>query len=339
MSAILPSLLDRLANGDSLTEDEAEVAVGIMMTGEATPAQMGAFLMALRLRGETIAEIAGAARAMRAQALMIQAPPDAIDTCGTGGDGSGSFNISTAAAFVIAACGVPVAKHGNRSLSSKSGSADVLAALGVTIEAPLAVIELAIAELGIGFLMAPRHHAATRQIGPTRAELGIRTLFNLLGPLCNPAGVKRQMVGVFGPQWVRPLAEVLRRLGSTACWVVHGDGLDELTTTGINRVAALAGGAVSEFSLDAAELGLKRASRADLAGGTPDENAQMLRALFAGRAGPIRDVVLLNAAAALVMAGRTATLADGLALAAAAIDSGQAADKLARLVDLTGGAR
>jgi anthranilate phosphoribosyltransferase len=334
----LRTWLDRLAKGDSLSADEAEAAVGIMMAGEATPAQMGAFLMALRLRGETVAEITGAARAMRARALTIAAPPDAIDTCGTGGDNSGSFNISTAAAFVIAAGGVPVAKHGNRGLSSKSGSADVLAALGVTIDAPLAVIERAIAELGIGFLMAPRHHAATRQIGPTRVELGIRTLFNLLGPLCNPAGVRRQMVGVFGPEWVRPLAEVLQRLGSTACWVVHGDGLDELTTTGLNRVAMLADGTISEVSLDAAELGLKRASRADLAGGTPDENAQMLRALLAGRTGPIRDVVLLNAAAALVMAGKAATLAEGLVQAAAAIDSGRAADKLARLVELTGSA-
>ncbi len=224
--------LNDLATGATLTEDEAQAAFEVMMSGDATPSQMGAFLMALRLRGETVAEITGAARAMRARVLRVEAPADAIDTCGTGGDGGGTFNISTAAAFVIAACGVPVAKHGNRNVSSKSGSADVLTALGVNIDAPMEIVERAIAEVGIGFLMAPRHNAATRHVGPTRVELGMRTIFNLLGPISNPAGVERQVVGVFAARWVRPIAEVLQRLGSTACWVVHGDGLDELTTTG-----------------------------------------------------------------------------------------------------------
>ena len=327
--------LAELANGTTLTEDEAQAAFDVMMSGDATPSQMGAFLMAMRLRGETVAEITGAARAMRARALQVHAPADAIDTCGTGGDGGGTFNISTAAAFVIAACGVPVAKHGNRNLSSKSSSADVLSALGVNIEAPIDIVERAITEVGIGFLMAPRHHAATRHVGPTRVELGLRTIFNLLGPLSNPAGVQRQVVGVFAARWVRPIAEVLQRLGSTACWVVHGEGLDELTTTGPNMVAALENGAIREFTLDAADAGLPHAQRADLAGGTPEENAEIMRALFAGRRGAIRDTVLLNAAAGLVVAGRSASLADGVGLAGAALDSGAAGRVLERLVAFT----
>jgi anthranilate phosphoribosyltransferase len=327
--------LDGLATGRSLDESEAESAFETMMAGDATPSQMGAFLMALRIRGETVAEITGAARAMRARVLRVAAPPDAIDTCGTGGDGGGTFNISTAASFAVAACGVPVAKHGNRNLSSKSGSADVLTALGVNIDAPIAIVERSIAEVGIGFLMAPRHHAATRHVAPTRVELGIRTIFNLLGPLCNPAGVSRQVVGVPAIQWVRPIADVLQRLGCAACWVVHGDGLDELATTGANRVAALRDGIVTEFSLDAAEAGLPAARRADLAGGTPAENALIMRALLAGTPGPIRDVVLFNAAAALLVAGRACSLVEGVALAADAIDSGGAARVLERLVAFT----
>jgi anthranilate phosphoribosyltransferase len=327
--------LGDLATGRSLSESEAQAAFDIMMSGDATPSQMGAFLMAMRVRGETVAEITGAARAMRARALHVQAPADAIDTCGTGGDGGGTFNISTAAAFVLAACGVPVAKHGNRNLSSKSGSADVLTALGVNIDAPMEIVERAITEVGIGFLMAPRHHSATRHVGPTRVELGIRTIFNLLGPLSNPAGVRRQVVGVPAAHWVRPIAEVLQRLGSTACWVVHGDGLDELTTTGDNLVAALDDGIISEFPLDAREAGLPRAERADIAGGMPEENALMMRALFSGQRGPIRDVVLFNAAAALVVAGRSRSLTEGVALGAAAIDSGRARRVLDHLVAFT----
>jgi anthranilate phosphoribosyltransferase len=327
--------LDLLGNGHRLTESEAEAAFETMMSGDATSAQMGGFLMAMRVRGETVAEITGAVRAMRARALTIEAPRGAIDLCGTGGDGGGTFNISTAAAFVVAACGVPVAKHGNRNLSSKSGSADVLMALGVNIDAPMTIVERAVTEVGIGFMMAPRHHATTRHIAPTRVELGTRTIFNLLGPLSNPAGVTRQVVGVFAAQWVRPVAEVLHRLGTTACWVVHGDGFDELTTTGPSVVTALKDGILTDFTLDAGEAGLPKAERSDLAGGTPEENAQIMRALFAGRIDPIRDVVLLNAAAALVVAGKAASLRDGVALGADAIDSGRAARILDHLVAFT----
>ncbi|HLY55962.1 MAG TPA: anthranilate phosphoribosyltransferase [Stellaceae bacterium] len=323
--------LDTLANGRTLSESEAEAAFDLMIEGEVAPSQMGGFLMALRVRGETVDEIVGAARSMRARAQTITAPVGAVDTCGTGGDGSGSFNISTAAAFVTAACGVPVAKHGNRNLSSRSGSADVLAALGVDIEAPFAAIEQAIAEIGIGFLMAPRHHAATRAVAPTRVELGTRTVFNLLGPLCNPAGVRRQVMGVYDAKWVEPLAEVLRRLGSTNCWVVHGDGMDELTTTGTSEVAAVADGQLTRFTVHPDDAGLPTASRADLAGGSPEENAAAMREVLAGKRGPLRDVVLLNAAAALIVGGKVATLREGAALGGEAIDSGTAARVLDRL--------
>src|SRR5690348_73626 len=241
----LKALLAHVAQGRSLSESEAETAFDVIMSGDATPSQMGAFLMALRVRGETVDEITGAARIMRAKAVAVDAPPGTIDTCGTGGDASGTFNVSTASALVIAACGVPVAKHGNRALSSKSGSADVLTALGVNIEADLAIVERGISEIGIGFLMAPRHHSAMRHVGPTRVELGTRTIFNLLGPLSNPAGTKRQVVGVFSPQWVRPMAEVLGKLGAERAWVVHGDGLDELTTAGTTFVAEWRDGAVT----------------------------------------------------------------------------------------------
>src|SRR6201988_5176960 len=234
-AADLKPLLAQVAAGRSLSESEAEAAFDIIMGGDATPSQMGAFLMALRVRGETVDEITGAARIMRAKAV-------AIDTCGTGGDASGSFNISTASALVVAGCGVPVAKHGNRALSSKSGSADVLTALGVNIDADLAVVRQCLWEIGIGFLMAPRHHSATRHVAPTRVELGTRTIFNLLGPLSSPALARRQLVGVFAPEWVRTMAEVLGRLGAERAWVVHGAGLDELTTTGTITVAALEDG-------------------------------------------------------------------------------------------------
>ncbi len=326
------ALLDPLADGRRLSETEAEAAFDRMMEGEATPSQMGAFLMALRLRGETVEEIVGAARSLRARARSIEAPPGAVDTCGTGGDGSGTFNISTAAAFVAAACGVPVAKHGNRNLSSRSGSADVLAALGVDIEAPFEQVEQAIREIGIGFLMAPRHHAAMRAVAPTRVELATRTIFNLLGPLCNPAGVRRQVMGVYASRWVRPLAEVLQRLGTTSCWVVHGDGLDELTTTGRSTVAILLEGRITELTLGPADAGLQPARLSDLAGGSPAENAERMRLVFAGERGPLRDVILLNAAAALIVGGRVASLREGVALGGDAIDAGRATERLDRLV-------
>lgn len=333
----LKPFLARVAAGERLDEAEAEAAFDAIMSGDATPAQMGGFLMALRVRGESVAEIAGAARIMRQKALAIEAPPGALDTCGTGGDGSGSFNISTAAALVVAGAGVPVAKHGNRALSSHSGSADVLKALGVDIDADLDIVRRCLWEIGIGFLMAPRHHSATRHVGPTRVELGTRTIFNLLGPLSSPAGAKRQLVGVFSPEWVRPMAEVLGRLGAERAWVVHGDGLDELTTTGKTTVAALDNGEVRTFALDAADYGLPPARLADLKGGDPEHNAGLMRDLLEGAPGPLRDVVLLNSAAALLVAGRAADLGAGLALAAKAVDSGAARRVLRDLVALTNG--
>ena len=335
MTGDLKSQLALVAQGRSLSESEAEAAFDIIMSGDATPSQMGGFLMALRVRGETVDEIAGAARIMRAKAIAIEAPPGAIDTCGTGGDASGSFNISTASALVVAGCGVPVAKHGNRALSSKSGSADVLTALGVNIEADLSVVRACLWEIGLGFLMAPRHHSATRHVAPARVELGTRTIFNLLGPLSSPARARRQLVGVFAPEWVRPMAEVLGRLGGERAWVVHGDGLDELTTAGPTTVAALDNGKVETFNITAADAGLPRARIEDLRGGEPAHNARLMRELLAGRGGPLRDVVLLNSAAALLVAGHAPNLFDGAELAARAIDSGAAGRVLDALVRRT----
>src|SRR6516164_10808534 len=317
--ADLKALLAHVAQGRSLSEREAEAAFDIIMSGDATPSQMGAFLMALRVRGETVDEITGAARIMRAKAVAVDAPPGTVDTCGTGGDSSGSFNISTASALIVAGCGVPVAKHGNRALSSKSGSADVLTALGVNIDADLTIVRQCLWEVGLGFLMAPRHHSATRHVAPTRVELGTRTIFNLLGPLSSPALARRQLVGVFAPQWVKPMAEVLGRLGGERAWVVHGDGLDELTTAGATTVAALNDGRVETFEILAADAGLPSARREDLRGGEPAHNARLMRNLLAGVGGPLRDVVLLNSAAALLVAGRAQTLADGVELAARSI--------------------
>ncbi len=333
----LKALLGRVAAGERLSEAEAETAFDAMMSGNATPAQMGAFLMGLRVRGETVEEITGAARALRAKALKIEAPPGALDTCGTGGDGSGTFNISTATALVLAGAGVPVAKHGNRNLSSQCGSADVLAALGVNIDADMALVTRSLWEARIGFLMAPRHHSAMRHVGPTRVELGTRTIFNLLGPLSNPAEVRRQLVGVFAPQWVRPMAEVLGKLGSERAWVFHGSGLDELTTTGPSQVAELKDGTVRSFEVTPEEFGLKRVALADLKGGNAAENAEMMRALLAGAKGPLRDVVLFSSAAALVIAEKARDLREGMARAAEVIDRGRAAEALAKLVAITNG--
>jgi anthranilate phosphoribosyltransferase len=329
------ALLGRVAAGERLSEEEAAAAFDAMMSGNATPSQMGGFLMALRVRGETVEEITGAARTMRAKALAIDAPPGAIDTVGTGGDGQGSFNISTAAALIVAGCGVPVAKHGNRNFSSKSGSADILGALGVNIDADLGLVRRAIFEANIGFLMAPRHHSATRHVAPTRVELGTRTIFNLLGPISNPAGVKRQLVGVFSRDWVAPVAEVLGKLGSERAWVVHGDGLDEITTTGTTHVAALEDGRVTTFEVVPEAVGLTRAKHADLKGGEPADNAARLKDLLGGATGPLRDVVLLNAAAALIVAGKVSELRDGMVMAAKAISDGGARRALDKLVAIT----
>ncbi|MSO89525.1 MAG: anthranilate phosphoribosyltransferase [Rhodospirillaceae bacterium] len=332
----LKTLLALVADGKTLTRQQAETAFDIMMTGNATPAQIGAFLMALRVRGETVEEITAAARIMRAKALRVEAPPDAIDAVGTGGDALGSFNISTATAIVVAGCGVPVAKHGNRAFSSKSGSADVLTALGVNVDVDPNVVAQAIRDAGVGFMMAPRHHSAMRHVGPTRVELGIRTIFNLIGPLSNPAFVVRQLVGVFAKRWVEPVANVLANLGSVHAWVVHGaDGMDELTTTGPTFVAELKDGRIDTFEVTPEAAGLPRASLDQLKGGDPQTNAAMLREVLNGRPGPIRDVVLYNAAAALIVADRVRDLKEGVALAGSSIDSGRARSALDRLIEIT----
>src|SRR5580693_5459308 len=303
MSDLRP-LLARVAAGHRLSEAEAEAAFEIIMSGDATPSQMGGLLMGMRVRGESVDEITAAARIMRSKAVMLTAPPGTIDTCGTGGDGSGTFNVSTATALVLAGAGVPVAKHGNRALSSKSGSADVLTALGVNIDCDMAVVQRCLDEIGIGFLMAPRHHSATRHVAPTRVELATRTIFNLLGPLSNPAGAKRQLVGVFAPEWVVPMAEVLGRLGAEHVWVVHGSGMDELTTTGASTVAEFKDGAVRSFEITPEDAGLPRAMLDDLKGGEPTHNAALMRSVLGGETGKLRDIVLLNAAAAFIVADR-----------------------------------
>ncbi|MEI6985894.1 MAG: anthranilate phosphoribosyltransferase [Rhodospirillaceae bacterium] len=334
----MKAILAKVGAGTTLGEDEAAKAFDILMSGNATMAQMGGFLMALRVRGETVEEITGAARAMRSRALTIDAPEGAIDTVGTGGDGAGTYNISTATALVVAACGVPVAKHGNRAMSSKSGAADVLAALGVNIDADMALVRRALWEVGICFLMAPRHHTAMRNVGPTRVELGTRTIFNLLGPLSNPAGARRQLIGVFAREWVAPLAHVLHRLGSESAWVVHGaDGLDEITTTGVTYVARLHDGAVTTFEVVPEDAGLTSVQGRDLKGGDPAANAAALRELLHGASGAYRDVVLLNSAAALVIAGKVGDLKAGVAVARHAIDQGRALVVLDKLVAITNG--
>lgn len=330
------SLIGRVAAGERLSVAQAEAAFNVMMAGEATPAQMGGLLMGLRVRGETVDEITGGAKAMRARALKVEAPEGAIDTCGTGGDAKGTFNISTAAALVIASCGVPVAKHGNRALSSRSGSADVLAALGVNIDADMALVSQAMHEANIGFLMAPRHHGAMRHVAPARVELGTRTIFNLLGPLSNPAGAKRQLIGVFSRDWLRPIAEVLRNLGSERVWVVHGaDGMDELTTTGVTYVVELRDGEINEFEITPADAGVAQSTLDDLKGGDGEANAADMIALLEGKPGALRDIVVLNAAAALMIAGRVETLKDGAAIAINAIESGAAKATLNKLVEIT----
>jgi anthranilate phosphoribosyltransferase len=334
MSDLRP-LLARVAAGHRLSEAEAEAAFEIIMSGDATSSQMGGLLMGMRVRGESVDEITGAARIMRSKAVTLKAPPGTIDTCGTGGDGSGTFNISTATALVLAGAGVPVAKHGNRALSSRSGSADVLTALGVNIDCDMEVVQRCLDEIGIGFLMAPRHHSATRHVAPTRVELATRTIFNLLGPLSNPAGAKRQLVGVFAPEWVVPMAEVLGRLDAEHAWVVHGSGIDELTTAGVTTVAEFKDGRVRSFEVVPEDAGLPRAALDALKGGEPAHNAVLMRGVLAGETGPLRDIVLLNAAAALLIADRAGDLREGVAIAAATINAGRATAVLERLVEET----
>jgi anthranilate phosphoribosyltransferase len=332
------ALIGKVANGKSLSRDEAEAAFNVMMSGEATPSQMGGFLMALRVRGETVDEIAGAVATMRAKVLPVEAPADAMDVVGTGGDAVGTYNISTTTAFVVAGAGVPVAKHGNRALSSKSGAADVLAALGVRIDIAPDAVARCIREAGIGFMFAPLHHSAMKHVGPTRVELGTRTIFNLLGPLANPAGVTRMLVGVFSPDWVLPLAEALRDLGAASAWVVHGaGGLDEISVVGPTRVAALKNGAVTTFEISPSDVNMAFAPLEAIKGGDARQNAEALREVLRGATGPYRDTVLLNAGAALIVAGRAVDLADGVRMAAATIDEGKARERLDRLVAVSNG--
>lgn len=333
MSDQFKALVAKVATGASLTRDEAALAFDRMMSGEATPSQMGGLLMALRVRGETVDEITGAVTTMRTKMVRVAAPPDAVDVVGTGGDASGSYNVSTCAAFIVAGAGVPVAKHGNRALSSKSGAADVLAALGVNIELAGNDVARCIRDAGIGFMFAPAHHPAMKNVGPTRVELGTRTIFNLLGPLSNPAGVKRQITGTFSRQWIVPMARVLKNLGSESVWVVHGsDGLDEITTTGPTSVAVLENGAIHEFEISPDDVGLPRAAAKDLRGGDADTNAKALLDVLKGKKSAFRDIALFNAAAALVVAGKVKELKDGMTMAAKSIDSGEAEGRLDRLI-------
>ncbi|GBD44735.1 Anthranilate phosphoribosyltransferase [bacterium HR40] len=329
-------IIGKVATGAPLSFEDAREAFAIMMSGDATPAQIGAFLMGLRVRGETVEEIRAGATVLRERMRRIHAPDGAIDTCGTGGDAAGTYNISTAAAIVVAAAGVPVAKHGNRGLSSRSGSSDVLQALGVDIDCSFERIEQAIEEAGIGFMMAPRHHGAMRHVAGPRVELGVRTIFNLLGPLVNPAGVRRQVLGVFDERWVEPLARVLGALGAERAWVVHGrDGLDELSISGPTVVAEWTGNEVRTFEVVPEDAGLPRGRLEDLRGGDPAHNAEAIRAVLAGVRGPFRDAVLLAAAAALLVAGRARDLREGVAMASEAIDSGRAERVLEKLVRIT----
>lgn len=336
MSDALKPLLG-LAADRALTRAEAEAAFTILFEGEATPSQIGGLLMALRTRGETVEEYAAAAAVMRAKCHAVRAPQGAMDIVGTGGDGMGTLNISTATAFVVAGAGVPVAKHGNRNLSSKSGAADALTQLGIQVMVGSQVVEKALNACGIAFMMAPMHHPAMAHVGPTRTELGTRTIFNILGPLTNPAGVKRQLTGAYRRDLIRPMAEVLGQLGSERAWLVHGsDGTDEMTITGLTWVAALEDdGTIREVELHPEDFGLPVHPFEDIIGGTPQENAAALRALLAGAPGAYRDAVLLNAAAALVVAGKADDLRDGVARARESIDSGAAGEKLATLARLT----
>ncbi len=339
MSEALKPLIGAAADRP-LTREEAEQAFEILFEGEATPSQIGGLLMALRTRGETVEEYAAAAAVMRAKCHKVRAPEGAMDIVGTGGDGRGTLNISTATAFVVAGAGVPVAKHGNRNLSSKSGAADALTQMGINVMIHAEAVEKALETCGICFMMAPMHHPAIAHVMPTRTELGTRTIFNILGPLTNPAGVKRQLTGAFSRDLIRPMAETLLALGSEAAWLVHGaDGTDELSIAGPSWVAAIENGAVREFEIAPEVAGLPVHPFEAILGGTPEENGRAFRALLDGAAGAYRDAVLLNAAAALVVAGRVKTLPEGVALAEESIDTGRAKAKVEALGRATQGAK
>ena len=329
--------LARLADGKDLTGTEMRQVMDIIMSGEASQAQIGAFLMGMRVKGETVGEIAAAVSILRAKMVPVQAPADAIDIVGTGGDGAGTLNISTATAFVVAGAGIPVAKHGNRALSSKSGSAEALQKLGISLELTPEQIAACIREAGIGFMFAPNHHPAMRHVGPVRAEMGVRTMFNLLGPQSNPAGVKRYLLGVYDNEWVEPVAAALLANQAHSAWVVHGDsGLDELSTTGPSFVSQIKNGNLTSFEITPEDAGLPRASLEDIVGGDPEHNAGQVRKLLDGAKGPYRDIVLLNAAAAFIVCDTVETLREGVALGTDIIDSGKARAALEKLVGISG---
>ena len=335
MSEAFKPLLARLANGETLLEEDADAFFTACLRGEPTPAQVAGAVTAMRLRGETVGEITACARAMRRAMMALQQPHDVIDVCGTGGDGLHTLNISTAVGFVAAGAGLKVAKHGNRAISSRSGTSDVIAALGVNIAATPDQHRRALETAGICFLFAPAHNGAMRHVQPIRTDLGFRTIFNLLGPLANPAGAKRQLVGVPAPRFVEPLARALGALGSERAWTVHGGGMDELTTTGETEVAEWYEGRVRLFVITPEAVGLPRAALSDLTGGEPAQNAEALTALLDGQRGAYRDIVLLNAAAALLVADRVETLREGVTLAGEVIDDGRAKASLAALIEAT----
>ncbi|HEU0118155.1 MAG TPA: anthranilate phosphoribosyltransferase [Alphaproteobacteria bacterium] len=332
----LSTVLSKIKAQQDLSVDEARGAFDAIFEGKVPDEQLAAFLLGLRDKGETVNEILGAVTSMRGKSVKVTAPPDAIDIVGTGGDAHGTLNVSTAVAFTVAGCGVPVAKHGNRAASSKSGSSDVLSALGINLEPPLEVLERSLAEAKICFLFAPRHHPAMKHVGDVRKKLGVRTIFNLLGPLTNPANAKRYLMGAYDLEWLGPMAEVLKLLGAEAAWVTHGhDGMDEITTTSPTDVVELRRNMIGHFTLEPEQVGLPRAQMADLKGGDATHNAAAIKELFQGKKSAYRDIVLFNAAAALIVAGKTTDLKQGMALAAAAIDNGAARHTLETLIHLT----
>ena len=334
--ADLKSHIAKAANGQALTRAEARDAFDVMMSGEATPSQIAGLLMALRVRGETVDEITGAVEIMREKMLRVSAPADAIDIVGTGGDASGSYNISTCAAFIAAGAGLKVAKHGNRALSSRSGAADVLMALGIKIDVPPEKISQAISEVGLGFMFAPAHHSSMKHVGPTRVELGTRTIFNLLGPLSNPAGAKRQVTGVFSKAWVDPLAQVLKNLGSEACWICYGEGgMDEIVPSGTTWISELKDGSIRSFELTPEAAGLGRSKIENLKGGDAAHNAEALKSVLSGQASAFADAALMTAGAALIVAGKESDIKRAVAQARDAVKSGAASKVHARLVEVS----
>ncbi|VAW24422.1 Anthranilate phosphoribosyltransferase [hydrothermal vent metagenome] len=334
----ITTALNLLRDNKDLNQMQMDAALGEIMDGKASEAQTGAFLMGLCTKGETASEIGSAVALLRKKMVPVEAPANAMDIVGTGGDGMGTYNISTASSIIVAAAGIPVAKHGNKALSSKSGSSEALQALGVKLDLDPVGISRCINEAGIGFMFAPNHHPAMRHVGPTRAKMGIRTMFNLLGPQCNPAGVKRYLLGVYGPEWVKPVAQALLANGVEMAWVVHGsDGLDEITSTGSTKVVAVENGALREFEVCPKDVGIELSNPDDLVGGDPAHNAKAIIELFAGKSGAYRDIVLMNAGAALYIGGKTKSFANGVELAAQTIDSGAATKTLARLVEVSNG--